>query len=425
MDDVASFTETPIGLVPSHWTVAKLEEVSDERVERNDGASLDRSFVMTVTNNEGLVPSDRKLGNDLTRYKLVTLNCFAYNPMRLNVGSIALWPEDVRRLVSPDYVVFQCREERLIPQFLDFFRRTLRWRNQIAMSGQGSVRIRYYYRHIAEFIIPLPPLPEQKAIARILSAVQEAKEKTEAVIQAAKELKKSLMKHLFTYGPVPLEEAERVPLRESEIGNVPEECELAELTEIANLLSGGTPSKTRREWWNGPIPWVSPKDLKETRLYESSDHVSAEGLKNGSRLAPAHSIFVVVRGMILAKKFPVTMAMQPMAFNQDIKAIVPTANVGPDYLLYCLQRFSKQLLPEIGTSAHGTKRIGTHTLEKFRVPLPRCEIQNEVVSILNSVDQKITAEENRKKALDELFKTLLENLMTGKIRVQVPEEVAV
>jgi len=82
-----------------------------------------------------------------------------------------------------------------------------------------------YNRHfklLKESFAIRPSLPEQSAIAKVLSTVQDAKEKTDAVITATKEFKKSLMKHLFTYGHVSLEEAENVPLKETEIGMVPE-----------------------------------------------------------------------------------------------------------------------------------------------------------------------------------------------------------
>jgi len=86
---------------------------------------------------------------------------------------------------------------------------------------------------VKNFKIPFPPLPEQRSIAFVLSTLQQAKEKTDSVITATRALKKSLMKHLFTYGPVPLQEAEKVPLKETEIGMVPEEWEVVKLGVVA------------------------------------------------------------------------------------------------------------------------------------------------------------------------------------------------
>jgi type I restriction enzyme, S subunit len=104
--------------------------------------------------------------------------------------------------------------------------------------------------------IPLPPLPEQHAIAITLRTVQEAKEKTDAIIAATKALKVAMMKHLFTYGPVPPEDAEKVALKETEIGQVPEEWDLQPLGNISKISSGGTPSRTVPSYWNGEIPWI-------------------------------------------------------------------------------------------------------------------------------------------------------------------------
>ena len=119
---------------------------------------------------------------------------------------------------------------------------------------------------------------------------------------------------------------------------MPESWEVVRLENICTLLSGGTPSKQKPEYWTGSIPWVSPKDMKRPRLAGVADHISEAALEDGSKLAPTGSVFVVIRGMILAKDVPVALAGVPMAFNQDMKAIIPGPRIVPSFLLYALLR---------------------------------------------------------------------------------------
>jgi len=270
---------------------------------------------------------------------------------------------------------------------------------------------------LSAFPVPVPPLPEQVAIACVLRTVQRAKEATEKVIAATRQLKQSLMRHLFTYGPVSFDQAEQIPLIETSIGNVPAKWGIANLGSVAELTSGGTPSKAQPEFWTGTIPWASPKDLKLPRLHDTEDHISGSGLAQGSRLVPPGTLFVVVRGMILSRDVPVAMAMVPMAFNQDMKAIVAGPNLIADYLLYALNASKGSLAPQIGTSAHGTRRISTSALESLQVPLPTIFEQREIAAYLSALDAKVAAEESRKSAIESLFGSLLNGLMTGQIRL--------
>ncbi len=167
------------------------------------------------------------------------------------------------------------------------------------------------------------------------------------------------------------------------------------------------------DWWKGEIPWVSTKDLKQPRLWDTQDHISEEGLQNGSRLVPAKTLFVAVRGMCLAKDIPVAMAEVPMAFNQDIKAMMPLSSVDAEYLLYTFQYQKADILQFVGTSAHGTKRLGTSSLQVLPILLPPIEEQQLISEALRACDRKITALEQEAAFLDELFRAMLEELMTG------------
>ncbi len=93
---------------------------------------------------------------------------------------------------------------------------------------------------LKNFKIPLPPVDEQRKIAYVLSTIQNAKEKTEQVINALKELKKAMMKHLFTYGPVSLKDVDKVKLKETELGMIPEKWDVVSLGDVANIKYGKT-----------------------------------------------------------------------------------------------------------------------------------------------------------------------------------------
>jgi type I restriction enzyme S subunit len=255
--------------------------------------------------------------------------------------------------------------------------------------------------------IPLPSLSEQRAIAHVLRTVQKTKEARQRELALERERKTALMEHLFTHG------TRGDKTKQTDIGEMPEDWEVCKLNEVAELYSGGTPSKQRPELWRGTIPWVSTKDLKKPRLFDVADHITEEAVRVGSRLAPAKSLFVGVRGMILAKEIPVCLAEVPMAFNQDVKAVVPHEGISASYLLYAINFFKSSLNSQVGTSAHGTRRISSDSVARLNIPVPSNDEQGFIADALTACDGRISVLEGEQVILDELFGAMLEELMTG------------
>lgn len=264
--------------------------------------------------------------------------------------------------------------------------------------------------------IPLPPLPEQKKIAAVLSAVQEAKEKTETVIKATRELKKSLMKHLFTYGPVLVDEAENVPLKETEIGLVPEEWEVVRLGDIVRKTEQKDPRKTP-EWKFKyiDVSSISRETLKieDYKLYEGEN-------------APSRAKKIVRQGDVIFATVRPTLkrlALIDETFDGEICSTafcVLRANGNlaiPLYLFYAVGRHT--VIDGLGKIQRGASypAVTDSDVKNQKISLPPLPTQQKIADILSTVDKKIEAEENKKKALEELFKTLLHQLMTGKIRL--------
>ena len=178
------------------------------------------------------------------------------------------------------------------------------------------------------------------------------------------------------------------------------------LGDCAQFLSGGTPSKGKPSYWQGNIPWFSCKDMKVPRLYDAKDHLSEEGSKNGTRLVPPGTILIVVRGMILAKEFPVAMVMREVAFNQDLKALRCKAGVDPWFLYYWLLANSYEIRGLADEAAHGTKRLQSDRLLSLEVKLPLLETQCKIASILSAYDDLVENNSRRIKILEEMAQAI-------------------
>ena len=214
----------------------RLGEVTDESTARN-GSRLSLASVMGVKKKDGIVPMEERLvATDISRYKLVRNNWFAYNPMRLNIGSIARWQGDSVVLVSPDYVVFRCLEQStpaaLYPEYLDHFRRSGQWDTFVNEAGDGGVRIRIYYRDISQLRLMVPEVGEQQKVADCLGSLDDLIAAEGRKLEALRQHKLGLMQHLF---PQPGETAPRLRLPEFRDAG---EWKPTKLGDIASFFKG-------------------------------------------------------------------------------------------------------------------------------------------------------------------------------------------
>jgi type I restriction enzyme S subunit len=180
------------------WQPRHLSEVTIELSDRNADLALSREAVMGVTNSRGIVPMrEQTVAQDISRYKRLPPHAFAYNPMRINVGSIAMNSGETDILVSPDYVTFACKAGRLEPDYLNHLRKTLWWTHHITSGGSGSVRQRTYYDDLAALQLPLPDLDEQRRIVSVLNTASDDLTATDQMIDSLTRQKRGLAQKLL------------------------------------------------------------------------------------------------------------------------------------------------------------------------------------------------------------------------------------
>ena len=155
----------------------------------------------------------------------------------------------------------------------------------------------------------------------------------------------------------------------------------ARLSELASVLGGGTPSKQDPTYWEGSIPWISPKDMKRWEIFDATDHVSDKAVQESAcKLIPPPAVLLVVRGMILAHSIPVAITRVPLTVNQDTKALCPRDGVDADYLAIMLAGAVNQLLPKVEVAGHGTRRLPTEAWESLELVVPEMSEQRRIVA---------------------------------------------
>jgi len=201
---------------------------------------------------------------------------------------------------------------------------------------------------------------------------------------------------------------------------IPNNWNWARLHTLGKLKGGGTPSKACDDYWNGDIPWVSPKDMKVDYLAETQMSISAAAIANSAaNLIEASSVLFVVRGMILAHSFPVALTRVALAINQDMKALVLKKPEMAEYVLRVLKGLKPEMLRRVQRSSHGTCRLEGSDYSDFLIPIPplaeQCRIVakvDELMALCDRLEESLTKGDNtRRRLLDTL---LAEGLATVK-----------
>jgi len=261
---------------------------------------------------------------------------------------------------------------------------------------------------LEDYAVWLPPLPEQRAIAATLRAVQDTREARRRELALERERKAALMEDLFTCG------TRGEPCKQTEIGPMPQSWEVVLLDSVAQVSSGGTPDRKNSAYWNGEIPWVKTGEINYNIIHDTDEKITEEGLRNSStRIIPAGTLLLAMYGQgvtrgrvaILGIDASINQACAALCFNSQ--------KVETRFIFYYLSK-AYDAIRNLGHGANQTNLNATH-IKSIPLPLPSLDEQHAVADALTACDQKIAALEAEAALHDELFRALLEELMTGRI----------
>jgi type I restriction enzyme S subunit len=261
----------------------------------------------------------------------------------------------------------RCNQEKAFPRYVLHFLKSETFLRQIPRITKNSVnQSSFTVSAFKELVVYLPPLPEQKRIAAILDKADEIRRKREKAIELTDSFLRSVFLEMF-----------------GDPGANPKCLSTQPLGELSIFKGGGTPTTSEDRFWNGDIPWVSPKDMKSLFIADSIDKITPEAIaESATQLISGESVLVVTRSGILKKKLPLGINQRPVAINQDLKAIIPSGHLLPKFLLIQLTVLSPLILQTVrGTTADN---ISTEVLKSLRVLVPPLKDQRHFANIVDS-----------------------------------------
>jgi type I restriction enzyme S subunit len=284
---------------------------------------------------------------------------------------------------------------------------------KVIMNYTTGTTIKHASRAVDFITIPLPPLGEQQKIAEILSTVDYAIQKTNEIIAKTERLKKGLMHELLTKGIGHKE------FKDTEIGRIPENWEVARLGDVAYVKRGASPRpKGDPKYFGGNIPWIKISDLSKYKkgiyLLTTDDTVTEEGRKR--------SVYVTDNSLIISNSGTIgepaiVKTGRGGCIHDGLILITPLTKVEKLFLYYFFEHKKGEI--QIHAQKGTQDNMNTTLWRMVKLPLPSIPEQQKITETLLTIDKKLENEKNEKAKLERIKQGLMDLLLTGKVRVRL------
>ena len=365
------------------WEQRKLGEISQKVTEKNFALK----YIETFTNSAefGIISQkdffDKSISNmqNLNRYYIVKNNDFVYNPRISNYAPVG--PINRNKLgrigvMSPLYTIFST--QNIENKYLEQFFKTYYWHMFMKLNGDSGARSdRFSIKNSLFFSMPVPTpnLEEQKKIGEFLEQLDRLITLHQRKYELLKKIKKALLEKMFP------KNGEKYPeIRFSEFTDAWEQRKLGE---ISISYSGGTPSVTNKEYYNGSIPFIRSGEIYN---YFTELTLSKKGLKYSSaRMVNEGDILYALYG---ATSGEVSRSKINGAINQAILAIIPKKDFDPEAIMQYLNLNKDSIIDKYLQGGQGN--LSGAIIKSIGIMIPKTEEQKKIGEFFERLDRLIT-----------------------------------
>jgi type I restriction enzyme S subunit len=292
--------------------------------------------------------------------------------------------------------------DRFDPPYSGYALRAPAIRLQIIAMGQGAIRANIGQQNLKLVIAPIPPKPEQRAIATVLSDVDALLGGLIRLIAKKRDLKQAAMQQLLT--------------GQTRLPGFHGEWEVKRIGEFTNCVAGGTPSTLVPSYWGGAIKWMSSGELHLKRVEDVAARITEDGLRNSAAtILPKKCVLVGLAGQGKTRG-TVAINMAELSTNQSIAAILPSPAFVPEYLYYNLERRYDELR-DLSSGGGGRGGLNLRLIRSIPIPLPSIAEQAAIAAVLTDMDAELTVLNARRDKTRDLKQAMMQELLTGRTRL--------
>ena len=298
------------------------------------------------------------------------------------------------------------------PRFAYYFLQTMGFERLDAGASNPSLN----RNHIHTIPVRFPPLPVQRRIAGILSAYDELMENSQRRIRLLEAMARTLYREWFVHFRFPGHE--KHPRVASPLGDIPQGWEVKPFTEIADVLSGGTPKTDVAEYWDGEIPFFTPRDVPDCFYVQDTDkHTNELGLsKCASELYPPDTVFITARGTVGKVALPSV----PMAMNQSCYALRGKPGIPQRFLFLMTLQQVDYLKTNTGGATFDT--IVVDTFRRMEVVKPARDVVARFAKKTDGIFEQVNTLQRQIQNLRRTRDLLLPRLLSGQVELASSSE---
>ena len=389
------------------WEQYKFDSITfPSGVKNTDNLPLES---YSITNEAGFIPQNIQFENggtmrdaDKSMYYIVSPRSFAYNPARINVGSIGYYNQSKNVIVSSLYEVFQTTDN-IDDRFLWHWFKADHFQKLIEQYQEGGVRLYFYYDKLCKGHLPAPQLIEQRKIGSLLDNIDSLITLHQRRYDKLINTKKALLDKMFPKA------GEVTPkLRFRGFADTWEQCELGQL--ISKGGSGGTPTSTNPNYYNGSIPFLSITDITNSNgyIYNTEKSITELGLNNSAAwLVPKEAISLAM----YASVGKVAILKENVATSQAFYNLVIDDLSTRDYIFHFLKKMDMSRAWDSLISTGTQANLNAEKVKKLTMTIPAdIDEQSRLGTLFNSIDSLITLHQCQYEKLKKLKKALFQKM---------------